>query len=115
MAISEAFANSATITTTERFLASNSTTATYQTDDGVYQLFLDFNNVAAGDIFQVKVYEKVVAGGNADIVYIDNVTGPLDSPHYASPSLILLHGWEFSLVKVTGTDRVIEWSIRKVA
>jgi hypothetical protein len=115
MAITEAFSNSATIGTAERFLASNSTTATYQTDDGVYQLFIDFNNVAAGDIFQVRVYEKVTSGGAADVVYIDNVTGPLDSPHYASPSLIFLHGWEFSLTKIAGTDRVIPWSIRKVA
>jgi len=115
MAISEAFTSSASISTTERFLASDSTTATYQTTDGVYQCFLDLNALAAGDIFQVKVYEKVASGGTARVVMIDNVTGPLDSPHYATPSLILLHGWEFSLVKITGTDRSIEWSIRQIA
>jgi hypothetical protein len=114
MAISEAFTNSATITTTERFLASNSTTATYQTDDGVYQLWLDLSNLAAGDIVSVKVYEKVASAGTSRAVLIDNVTGPLDSPHYVTPSLIMLHGWEFSLTKVTGTDRSIAWSIRKI-
>lgn len=115
MAITEAFTSSATIGTTERFLASDSTAATYQTADGVYQLWLDLNALAAGDIFQVKCYEKVTSAGTARVVLIDNVTGPLDSPHYVTPSLILMHGWEFSLVKVSGTDRAIPWSIRKLA
>lgn len=115
MAISEAFTNSASVSTTERFLASNSTSATYQTDDGVYQCWLDFSALAAGDIYAIKVYEKVASGGTARAVLIDNVTGPLDSPHYVTPSLILLHGWEFSLLKVSGTDRSIAWSIRKIA
>ena len=115
MAISEAFQSSATIGTTERFLASDSTTKTDQTADGVYQLFLDLNAVAAGDIFQVKVYERISSGGTTRVLYIDNVSGPLDSPMYASPSLILVHGWEFSLAKISGTDRSIAWSIRKVA
>lgn len=115
MAISQAFQNSATITTTERFLASNSTTKTDQTSQGVYQLFLDLNAVAAGDIFQVKCYERISSGGTTRVVWIDNVSGPLDSPMYATPTLILLWGWEFSLVKVSGTDRAIPWSIRKVA
>jgi hypothetical protein len=115
MAISEAFSNSATISTTERFLASNSTSATYQTTDGVYQLWLDLSALAVGDIFQVKVYEKVASAGTARVVMIDNVTGPLDSPHYVSPTLILLHGWEYSLVKIAGTDRAIPWSIRQLA
>ena len=115
MALSETHQNSATITTAERFLASNSTSKTDQTTDGVYQLFLELNNLAAGDIYQIKVYERISSGGTARVVYIDNVTGPLDSPMYASPTLILLHGWEFSLVKISGTDRAIAWSIRSVA
>lgn len=115
MAISEAFQSSATVGTTEHFLASDSTTKTDQTDDGVYQLFLDLNAVAAGDIFQVRCYERVSSAGTTRVVWIDNVAGPLDSPMYATPTLILLHGWEFSVTKIAGTDRSIAWSIRKIA
>jgi hypothetical protein len=32
-----------------------------------------------------------------------------------APSLILLHGWDVTMTKVSGTGRTIEWSIRKVA
>lgn len=115
MAISEAFQSSATISTTERYLAADSTVASWQTADGVYQLFLDLSALAAGDIFQIKCYERVASGGTTRVVWIDNVTGPLDSPNLVTPSLILLHGWDFSLVKISGTDRSIAWSIRKVA
>lgn len=115
MAISEAFNGSASISTTEYFLASNSTTATYQTGDGVYQLFLDLNALAAGDIYELKCYEKTRSASTARVVFSETIRGPLASPVLATPSLLLLHGWEFSLDKIAGTDRTIEWSIRQVA
>ncbi len=49
MAITEAFNASVTVTATEYFLASASTTKTNQTADGVYQLWLDLNALANGD------------------------------------------------------------------
>lgn len=116
MAISQAFQASATIGATEYFLASASTSKTDQTaNPGVFQLFVELNNLAAGDIFQVRCYERISSGGTARVVYQDNYTGPMDAPMLATPTLILLHGWEFSLAKVSGTDRSIAWSIRKVA
>lgn len=115
MAISEAFQNSATITTTERFLASNSTTKTDQTDDGIFQLFLELNNLANGDEFRVRVYERISSGGTTRIAEEWIIANAQASPIWATPALILMHGWEFSLTKVAGTDRAIAWSIRKVA
>lgn len=115
MALSEAFQNSGTITTSEFFLASNSTTKTDQTADGVYQLFLELNNLANGDEYRVRVYERISSGGTARIVEEWIIAHAQGSPNWASPSLLLLHGWEFSLQKVAGTDRSIAWSIRKVA
>jgi hypothetical protein len=112
--ITENFQNSATITTTERFLASNSTTATYQTTDGVYQLWLELNNLANGDEFQVRVYEKISSGGTARIAMEWTISHAQTQPLYVTPSLILIHGWEFSLTKLAGTDRSIAWSIRSV-
>jgi hypothetical protein len=115
MALSEAFTNTATITTTERFLASNSTTKTDQTDDGVFQLFLNMSALAAGDIYRVRVYERVTSAGTSRVVMEENVAGPMGSPHYVTPTMIFLHGWEYSITKIAGTDRSIDWSIRKVA
>jgi len=115
MAISEAFQNSGTITTTEHFLASNSTTKTDQTDDGVYQCFLELSNLVAGDEYRIRVYERISSGGTARVVMEWVVAGAQSEPNWVTPSLILLHGWEFSLQKLAGTDRSIAWSIRKIA
>ena len=115
MAISEAFQNVQTVTTTEHFLASDSTTKTDQTADGVYQLWLELDALAAGDEYRIRVYEMVKAAGTSRIAMEWVVAGAQAEPLFVTPSLILLHGWEFSLQKLTGTDRSIEWSIRKVA
>lgn len=115
MAITEAFQNSATIGTTEFYLASNSTTKTDQTTDGVFQLWLDLVNLANGDEFRVRVYERISSGGTARIAMEWTVAHAQSEPMYVTPSLILMHGWEFSLAKLAGTDRSIAWSIRQVA
>lgn len=115
MAISEAFQNLQIVGVTEHFLASDSTVKTDQTADGVYQLWLELNNLAAGDEFRIRVYEMVKTAGTSRIAMEWVVAGVQAEPLFVTPSLILLHGWEFSLTKLAGTDRSIEWSIRKVA
>ena len=115
MAISEAFQNSATIGASEYFLASNSTVKTDQTDDGVYQLWLDLNALANGDEYRVRAYERISSGGTTRIAMEWTVAHAQSEPMYVTPSLIFLHGWEFSVTKLAGTDRSIAWSIRKVA
>lgn len=116
MAISEAFANTQTVTTTEHDLPSDTTTLGAQTDDGVYQIFLDLNALADGDTFRLKVYEKVQSTDTQRVFFqqdIANAQGIEDV--WVSPSFILIHGWTVTLTKVAGTDRIITWSIRKVA
>lgn len=115
MAISEAFQNSETVTTTEHFLASDSTTKTDQTTDGIYQLVLEMNNLANGDEFRVRLYERISSGGTTRIAEEWVIAHLQNAPIWFSPSFILMHGWEFSLTKLAGTDRSIAWSIRKVA
>ena len=115
MAISEAFQSSVSVGVTEYFLAAASTTPSYQTTDGVYQLWLELNNLANGDEFRLRVYEKISSGGTARIAMEWVFSHAQSEPLYVTPSLILLHGWDFSLTKLAGTDRSIAWSIRKVA
>lgn len=115
MAISEAFQSSATIGSSEYFIAAASTTPSYQTTDGVYQLYLELNNLADGDTFRLRAYEKISSGGTVGTVFEEYFGGAQATRLFVTPSLIFLHGWDFSLTKIAGTDRSIAWSIRQVA
>ena len=50
MSLSEAFTGTATISTTEYSLVTNSTTLTTNTTRGVYQIYIDFANMQTGGI-----------------------------------------------------------------
>lgn len=106
--------DSATIGTTEYFLASDSTTATYQTTDMVVQLFLDLSAMTASETYVLRWYEKVNSG-TARTFSTTTFTGDQSPDHYVSLQYILGDGWEISLQKTAGTDRSIAWSLRTVA
>jgi hypothetical protein len=115
MAITEAFTNSQAIDTTEWSCPRDASysSASLQADDGVYQVFLDLNDMVSGDELQIRVYEKL-DGTNVRIVYQSNLIGPQSPPVWVSPSLVLMHGWDVTLDAIAGTITVY-WSIRKVA
>lgn len=115
MAITEAFANSQAVDTTEWSMPRDAsyTSASPQTDDGIYQIVLDVSDMVALDELQIRVYEKVNSGGTQRIVYEATLLGAQNSC-WVSPSLILMHGWDATLDAIVGTITVI-WSIRKVA
>jgi hypothetical protein len=116
MAISEAFAGSEAVGTTEWSAprdASYSSGST-QTDDGVYQVFLDVSDMVTGDELQIRVYEKVQSADTQRIVYQSNLFGPQSPPIFVFPSLVLMHGWDVTLDAIAGTITVT-WSIRKVS
>jgi hypothetical protein len=106
--------DSATITSTERFLASDSTTATYQTADCVLQVFLDLSNLAGGDTFVITFYEKV-DGTNARAFASTTFTNAQTPANWASSQYIVGAGWEVGLDKTAGADRVIAWSLRTIS
>jgi hypothetical protein len=115
MAISEAYASSQSVTNDEWDLPSDSTTLGAVTDDGVYQCFLDLNALLKGDVFAFRVYEKVGSASTQRVVFEVRFANAQSEPVWVSPSLILIHGWTMSLNKISGTDRTIDWSIRKIA
>jgi len=104
---------SATISTTEYWLASNSTTKTDQTDDVFLQGWIDFGNMAAGDVYEWRLVEKVNAGTQRTVI-TGRVAGVQSSPVILT-GFILAEGWEIGVKKISGTDRVIAWSLRKVS
>lgn len=117
MALAEAFTNSATIGATELSLPRNATydNAQPQTGDGIYYIMLDLGNVAPGDQFEVKVYEKVTSGGTQRLMETWIIDGSQQSAAWTIFTPPLLHGWDVTLKKAAGTDRAIGWSIRQVA
>jgi hypothetical protein len=85
------------------------------TTDGVFQFFIDCNNLANGDTIEIQVLEKVLSSGTARIVFEATVSNVQDEPIWASPSLILLHGWTLQMRQTLGTARTYDWSQRKAA
>lgn len=116
MATTEAFAGTEAIGTTEWSLPRDASYAagSPQTDDGVYQGWLDLSDMIAGDELQIRIYEKVQSSDTQRIAYESRLAGPQSPPNWTSPPLTLLHGWDWTLDAIAGTITVT-WSIRKVA
>lgn len=117
MAFTEPYVNSRTVTGTEHSLPNDATYAAgnAMTADGYYQAFVDLSAMAAGDEFELRVYEKVRSGATQRVVYVKSFVGSCALPIQVTPSLLLMHGWDMTLKKIAGTDRLIEWSIRRAA
>lgn len=115
MAITEAFAVSETISTTEWSLTTDTAGPDLNTDDGVYQVFLDLNAFVDGDVFHFRAYEKVQSGDTQRCFFAQDISNAQGTEeNWVSPSFILLHGWDFTLVRVAGSDRAITASVRKI-
>src|SRR5262245_11268327 len=102
--------DSATIGTSEYYLASDSTTKTSQTDDCILQAWIDFGAMQSGDQYEIKFYEKINTVERS--VGLGVLSGAQASP-FVTPSFIVGEGWEISVKKLAGTDRSIGWSLRK--
>lgn len=116
MAISEAYAGSQSVTNDEWSLTTDTTTIATDTNDGVYQVWLDLNALVDGDTFTLKGYEKVQSADTQRVFFqqsFSNAQGTADN--WVSPSFILMHGWDFTLFRDSANDRTITWSIRKIA
>lgn len=102
-----------TVSTTELSLLNGSSTLTANTTAGCYQLFVDgVANMAKNDEFKIRIYEKVHASGTMRVVF-SAVLSDAQSEVFCTPSLLLLNGWQMTIVKVAGTDRAFDASIRK--
>lgn len=115
MAISEAYSLSAvTVGSTELSIVSGTTTLQTITTDGVYQLYVDPSNMAKGDEYAVRIYEKVQGSGTKRRLVQFSLLG-LQSQAFVTPTFILMHGWDMTIIKLAGTDRAFDASIRQVA
>ena len=62
MAISEAFTGTEAISTTEWSLTTDTAGPDAEASDGVFQCFIDVNDMVAGDILQIRLYEICRSG-----------------------------------------------------
>lgn len=115
MAITEAFTGTETVGTTEWSMTTDTSGPDAETSDGVFQALIDVSALDNGDVFSVRVYEKVLAASTQRLIYEAVLANAQSEPVFVLPSLVLLHGWDMTLTKISGTDRSIDWSIRKVA
>ena len=112
MAISEHATGSQTATiSTEHTLNSTSP----ETTDGVYQLFIDLANMVAGDVLEIRIKEKCRTGDTIRQLLLATLAGAQSDPRWASPSFVLMNGWDMTIKQTAGTGRAFPWSIRKVA
>jgi hypothetical protein len=114
MPISEAYSGAKDVSATEWSLTNNSSSVGSVTTDGVYQFFIDLSDMVSGDILEIRVYEKARSGDTQRLIYNTSFTGTMVDPLWASPSLILMHGWDATVNATVGTINVT-WSIRQVA
>lgn len=114
MAVTQAYSGTETVSTTEWSLTTDTSwsSADAQTTAGIYQLWLDLSALAAGDVFELKGYEKVLSGGTQRVFMVRRFANAQAEPNPPFPALMLMHGWDYSLKKISGTDRSIDWSIR---
>lgn len=115
MPITEAFTGTETVSTTEWSLTTDTAGPDAETSDGAFQVFIDFNALAAADVFEIRLYEKVLSGSTQRSVTKWRVKGVQSDPVWISPVVMLVNGWDFTLKKISGSDQSIDWSIRKAA
>lgn len=113
MAITEAYTGTATVGVTGLSLVSGTTTLQSVATPAVIQVLIDTVNMVAGDEYEIDIKDKVISGGVQRSIYMATLDGRQSGP-FLTASLIVYHGWDVTLTKVTGTDRSFSWSIRKV-
>lgn len=101
------------VSTTKLSLITGTSTLTVQTTAGAYQVMVDgVANMAKGDVFEIEVTEKVRSGGTARTIFSARMNGAQTQP-FVIPTLMLLNGWSVNIIKIAGTDRAFDTSIRK--
>lgn len=101
---------SATISNTEYWLASNSTSKVNQTTQGRLYVMLDCSALLTNDEFRGRIYDKVNGGTQQPIVEW-TIKGPY-TQLVEIPVHMVGEAWEVSLLRISSVDRAIGWSLR---
>lgn len=105
---SELYTLNASISTSEYSIPNGGTVLQSITTPVLLTGLIDAEPVADGDVFRVRVKEKVVSGGTQRtildfLICNDQQTSPL----YSFGPFLLLHGWDVTVIRVAGSDRTL--------
>lgn len=106
------FTGSETVSTTEWSMTTDTAGPDVDTTVGMFQAWIDLSALLAGDVFEWRLYEKARAADTQRLVTSGQFQGAQAAPIWVSPGFILGAGWDMTLKKISGTDRLITWSIR---
>lgn len=112
MAVTEAFSGTESVGTTEHSLTTDTAGPDVETSDHACEIALDLSALVETEEYVLKLYEKCRAADTQRLVQAWTIEGRQVEDYWLSPYFCLLHGWDFTLTKVAGTDRTITWSIR---
>jgi hypothetical protein len=116
MAISQAWElDGVTVGSSELSIISGTTSLQTNTTVGAYQLWVDAGNMAKGDEFRVRIYEKVEATGGTKKVVFSATLAHVQSEVFVAPTLVLMNGFDFTIQKIAGSDRAFDASVRVIA
>ena len=97
---------------TEHVLNDNTTN-----EGGVFDAGIDLGNMVAGDIVEIRLFEKMLAGGTLRRTYYAKYVGVADDePNFKSqvlyiPAVTVKKEWKLTLKQTAGTGRAFDWTI----
>ncbi len=102
--------DSATVSTSEYSLLADTTSGvpTSQTADGYLTVYIHIASMAAADQFEIKFYETVNAT-QKEMIPAVLLIGAQAEPFSLGP-VIVGNGYDVTVKKIAGTDRVVHWS-----
>lgn len=101
------------IGTTETSLTTNTSGPDLDTTFGNFALTLDKADLALGDEYVLRVYDKAVSGGTQRLVESFSVVADA-RPMLKTVFFDLAYGWDITLQKTAGTTRSFSWRITQV-
>ncbi len=112
----EAYTGTETVSTTEHSMTTDTAGPDVDTTAGVYAALIDLNAVAAGDVFEFRVYEKARTGDTQRLLAAATFANVQPTPlwGWTAPCPLGI-GWDMTLIKISGTDRALNWRISKLA
>lgn len=114
MAIAEAFSGTQAVDNSSEWSMTTDTIGVDQeTDDGVYQVFLDLSDMVTGDALIISFYETT-DGSVQRMFYRAYLYGAQPTPIWVSPTFVLTTDWDATLLMASATTATIDWSIRAV-
>lgn len=104
--------NSVSVGSSAISLTNGNTTIATNTGNELVSAWVEIDSMAAGDEFEVRLLEKTRSAGSQ--VQRQAWRMPFGQNKLETPLFILGNGWDFTIIKIAGTDRTCQTSLRRV-